>query len=646
MTDYASQLLDGAAPKSAPKRDYASELLSPKPSGSFSEKLKQEVGKQEGTASFGGLVKAGMVDDPQTKLEILANDLFPGDKKAVERFAFHNGEVYYVGADEKLYRATPPEGPMGSVKEFGANMVANAPTIVGGTVGAIAGAPSGPGSVGLSALGAAGGKSLQQIIANVALDEPQSPMGNIKGMAGEAAWAAGGSLVGLGVQKWLARNLSKDVSKLNLNDVAELDKKAARLGVDLNAAQRTNLPSLKGRVEALSRLPQSADDMNTALEATRQQAAKAADDFVSGVSNNAPNIRAAGEAGRKGATAILERMSEDKAIAAAPWYRKAFQATVNLNDEGLQRLTDTPAFKAAWERGKRIAANEGVNLGDAANNMKALHYVKLGLDDLIERGGTEGIGGTERRAIIGVKNRLLNFMDTASPDYGRARFVYGHYMPTLKANREGLVGQLADLADTDLNQASRMVFNSRNSPQDIANLRSMFFRYDQGEQWKALLKGYLEDTLEVAGRELKSGNVAGKAATWRYALMGDRKQAQNLRAAMTYEQWQSFGDMMDVFEAVNRTTGRGNSITMQMLEASGQLKSEAGSKLAKVLKPRQAVIDWLEEARLGKHAAKQVEILNDPQSIKRLKELKRLSPTDQKFIQGFSALFGISASPE
>ena len=656
--DYASELLSRAQP-AAPVQptpsqpaDYAAELFAPRTpeaaKPSFSETLKQRQAELTGSAEFGTQVKAAMVDDPMTKIRIMAKDLFPDEKSPEERFAVHKGEIYYLGKDDKIYKATG-SGPFAGAKEFGANIVGNLPSIAGGVAGGVLG--SGLASVPLAGLGAAGGKGIQQVIANVAFDEPQTPTGNIKGMGTEAAWAAGGSLVGLGVQKWLARHLAKDISKLNLEDVAEIERKAANVGgtgqkVDLNVAQKTNLPSLKGRVEALSRIPQAADDMNAALETTRTQAGQVADAFVEGVSPTTTSVRSAGEAGRSGAQEIMSRIGKDKAAAASPWYKKAFESRVNLGDENLQRIAETPAFKAAWERGRRIAANEGIDLGDSANNMRALHYVKMGLDDLIERGGTEGIGGTERRAIIGVKYKLLEFMDKASPDYKRARFVYGHFMPTLEAKGAGLVGELADLADTDLVSASRRVFNATNAPQDIVKLRSDFFRYDQGEKWKSLLKGYLQDTLENASKEFKSGAGAGRAATWRYTLMGNPKQVANLRAAMTQEQFKAFNEMMDVFEAVNRTVGRGNSITMQMTEASKNLSAEAKSKLANVLKPRQAIIDWLEEARLGKHATKQVEILTSPEGVKKLRELKKLSPNEQKFIQGFSTLFGVSASPK
>ena len=656
--NYAAELLTprsppertAVAPKAAPvaptaPTDYASELLGPKTEDTFAKNLMARKAELEGSASFGGLTKAAMVDDQQTKIRILAADLFPGEKDAAERFGVLKGEIVYVGKDDKLYRAEP------GIKGFAANVAGNALPIALGTAGAVAGAPAGPaGSIALGALGAAGGKGFQQSIASLAFDEPQSVGGNVWGMAKEAAFVGGGATGGALFQKWVRRNMARDINRFDPAKVADIDRKAAAQGVQLNVAQRTDVPSLKGRAEALARLPQSADDMNASLEATRQQAGAASDRFVEGVQDFYKSVRQGGQAGRAGAEAVLEKVAENRSTAARPLYEKAFANTVvDTRDESLQQLMGTDAFKRGYERALRIAKNEGLDLTDEKNAFKMLHYVKLGIDDLLDPkvAAREGIGSTEQRAILGVKHKLLQAMDAASPDYRRARSVYGHYMPSLKAEREGLLGALSEMSDDELQNASKMVFSPKTSAEEVRHLRSMFYRYDQGEKWKALTKGYLQDTLEAASKEFKSGPGAGRAVTWRYMLLGDPKQKANLRAALTDEQWAGFNDMMDVFEAVGRVRGTGNSITMPMQEAASELRKEAGSGVvATVLKPRQTLIDWLVEARLGKHAAKQVEILNDPNALARLKELKRLSPTDQRFIQGFSTLFGVTASPE
>lgn len=650
--DYASDIL-GKGKQSPPQQyDYASGLLGgkkeePAPFGGMSFKTLPIVNRESnsGSADFGTLTKAAMVDDPKTKLRIFANDMFPGDAKAVDRFGIVDGEVVYVGKDEKLYRATPG-GVGGGLKEFGANMAGNALPIAGGVVGGISPFPGG------AAVGAMGGKGINQVIANTVFDEPQTVGGNIGGMTQEGAFSQGGQLLGSVLTGFLTRNAVKDVAKLDAGAVAALDKKAADVGgtgvsVDLNLAQRTNLRSLKGKAEMLARYPGTADAMESSLGNTNDQAAAAAGKYVDTLSPF-KTLRASGEAGRTGALSILEKLAEDRATASRPIYEKALSVVIDTKDPELMAIAGTDAFKRGYERALRIAANDGLDLSKEQNAMKMLHYVKLGIGDLLDKTAAvkEGIGSTERASIANAQNKLVEFMDKQSPEYARARSVYGHYMPTIKMNREGLMGQLADMSDADLSRAAKTVFGQGSSPQDIAALRSMFYRYDQPEKWKGLLAGYLRDTLETAGKELKSGNPTGQAASWRYMMMGDSKQAANIRASMTADQFDAFKSMMDVFEAVGRVKGQGNSITAEMLAQKQAMEQEVGKGASALLQPRQAVIDWLQEARLGKHADKMVEIINSKDGISKIAELRKLSPNEDAFYRGLSRLLGASASPE
>ena len=645
-TDYAAELL--GAPKAPPATDYAQSLLGGK---THEPSVMRPVEAESKGAPFGTMVKSAMVDDPQTKMRVYAKSRFPklSEEDALQRYGVIDGEIVYLDTDGKIKKESP-SGFTGFAKEMGASLIGQAPAVVGGTVGAIAGAPAGPAAAaGGAALGAAGGKGISRVIANLLFDEPQSPAGNVGGMATEGAVTAGTTFLGGKLaQKIGERALARDIAKLDRPAADALIAKGKGLGIDLNPAQATNLPSLKGRYEVLGRLEPSADIIDASRVAQGQQASGAARTFMDMLSPATGTPRVAGEGARAGAASVLDQIATNRATAAKPWYDRALSKAVNLTDERLGGIADTPAFKAAFERGQRIAANEGIDLGTATNNMRALHYVKLGLDDLIERGGTDGIGGTERRAIIGVKNGLLSFMDSASPDYARARSIYGHYMPTLNRQKGGLLGEIAELADTDLNTAARRVFDPRNSPEDVANLRSMFFRYDQGPKWNGILKSYFEDTLEQAGREFKSGagGIRAQAPTWRSMLMGNPKQANVLHAAMTAPQRSAFNDMMEVFEAMGRVTGQGGSPTMPLSEAAAQMRRDATGTIAAALAPRKAVIDWLVEARLGKHAEEMARVMTSPDGINQLKQLRQLAPNDKRFIAGFSSLFGIGKESE
>lgn len=658
--DYASDLVRSPAskttvapppaqPAAAPApHDYASEVLSPG-GDTFARNVSRIPSDLGGGASFGSLVKSGMVDDQKTKMRLMAESIFPGEPDAVERFGEMNGEIVYVGKDEKLHKAETS-----GVKSFAANLLGNAPTIAGGAAGAILGAGASPaGSIGLGALGAAGGKGIQEIIANLGLGEPQTVGGNIGGMAKEAAFAGVGGAGGALFQKFMQRNMARDISKLDPAAVAGLDQKAAAQGVTLNAAQRTNVPSLKNRAEALSRIPASADDMNASLEATRQQASDAADRFVASISP-VNGLDEAGTKARDASKAVIAALTNERSAQARPLYKKAFTDFQEFSEPQLDRLAqlrESPTFKDAEKVATRLLKDDLATMGEQempqAGALRDLHYTKLALDKLIGDSATGGYQKTSRNAIINLKNELLKVMDDASPSYKEARQVFAHMSPNIESVKDGVISKIADLSDEQALKASKLMFNPQMSPTAIGRARVLFHRSGMQDDWNAMLRGYLQDTLETAGKEFKSGPGTGRAVTWRYTLVGDPKQASNLKAAMSHDQWNGFQDMMEVFEAVGRVKGTGNSITMPMQEASSEIQKEAGKGvLSTVMQPRQALIDWLAEARQGKHAAKQVEILNDPNALKRLKELRRLSPNDQQFIQGVSTLLGVTASPE
>ena len=663
MTDYASELLGGAqAPlrtadtiggaqmPPAQRTDYASELLGGK---TYTKSVMMPVEENAKGASFGALVKSSMADDPQTKMRIFAKSRFPKleESDALSRYGIIDGDIVYLDADGKIKKESP-SGVTGFVKEMGAGLIGQAPAVIGGTAGAIMGAPAGPAAAaGGAALGAAGGKGFSQVISNLLYDEPQTPGGNAAGMATEAAVSGGTTYLGSKIaQKIGERAVARDIAKLDRPKADALIQQGKNIGVDLNVAQATNLPSLKGRYEVLGRLEPSMDiiDENRLLQGN--QAANASRTFMDMFTPRPVSGQTAGEGARAGAKSALDSMAENRAIASKPWYDKALAASVDTKDETLSKLADTPAFKSAFERGQRIAANEGVDIGAASNTMKALHYTKLGLDDLIATAPREGIGSTESRAIVGVKNQLLKFMDSQSKDYARARSIYGHYMPTLSAKREGLLGAIADLPDTAVNDAAKKVFNPTNSPEEIRSLRSTFFRYDQGEKWNGMLKSYLQDTFEKAGQEFKSGagGIRGQAPAWRAMLMGNLKQAVNLKAAMTDPQFNAMKDMMDVFEAMGRVTGAGGSPTMPLQEAAKQLRDDAGrgviGNITRIAEPQNWARDigqWLNEARMGRHAEEMARVMTSPDGINKLKQLKQLSIMDKRLVSGFSSLFGV-----
>lgn len=97
------------------------------------------------------------------------------------------------------------------------------------------------------------------------------------------------------------------------------------------------------------------------------------------------------------------------------------------SNEVLDALKKRPTFAMAVKKAGEIAADEGVSIGaDPTTSIKGLHYVKLALDDILDKGAgvDSGIGKVQRRAIVGTKEQLLGELDRLSADYAAARNVY------------------------------------------------------------------------------------------------------------------------------------------------------------------------------------------------------------------------------
>lgn len=84
-------------------------------------------------------------------------------------------------------------------------------------------------------------------------------------------------------------------------------------------------------------------------------------------------------------------------------------------------LAKRPAFKAAVKKAAEIAAESGQPVDDVMSSVRGLHYVKLALDDMLDTAPQSGIGKTQQRAIAQTREQLVSWLDTASPEYAKAR---------------------------------------------------------------------------------------------------------------------------------------------------------------------------------------------------------------------------------
>jgi hypothetical protein len=665
MADYAEELLTGKAStgkKGGGGVNYAEELMAPNPAlaGSVMQPI---ANKQSGdnTASFGTLVKSKMVDDPQTRLRIFAQARFPNlpVEQAVKRYAYVGDDVVYRGDDGKLYQENPP-GVLGWLKEnVGAGTVANTLPIVGSTIGGVLGVPGGPAGVAAGAgLGGAAGKGYNKVLANVAFDEPQSAGQNATDMAIEGGIDAATAGVGAKVGQMVAtRSQAKDIAKLAPAVVKDLEAKAAKYGIQLTPAELTNLASLRAQQKTLSNLPQASDLVDEFLK-------KRAGQVQSGVGNLLETISpqdSAEVAARRGVETAGEAIgaaSKARSEAAGPIYKRAFAETTGITEpeqmaRALKLQNRLPT--GLQEKALELARLEGVDLTQAQNTLQGMHYMKMALDDMIKEGDIQGMGNVKRRAVTNLKNEFVSLMDDISAKdemgrslYKQARDIYSHSSPAVEATKQGLTGKIAGKTDIQATRALDTLFGPKSSgPIAVAQARREIMGQD-AESWNGMLRSYLQQRFEDAGKATaNSATRPMQGAIFRSEMVGNKKQAEILKAAMSGDQWKAFNDLMDVLEATGRVKISGSD-TAWNGEALKQMKAEAGGLMNNVVdpfgSPRRA-LEWLREVRLGNHAENLATIITSPNAMNRLKYLKQLSPNDQRFIAGVSSLLGSTAVP-
>ena len=102
----------------------------------------------------------------------------------------------------------------------------------------------------------------------------------------------------------------------------------------------------------------------------------------------------------------------------------------------IERLRNLPSFKEAMKAGMKRMADNGLDISDPKNTLRGLHETKIALDDMIETAMRSG-ETNQAKTLIGMKERLLKDMESASPEYRTARQTFAGDSELLTAMNEG-----------------------------------------------------------------------------------------------------------------------------------------------------------------------------------------------------------------
>lgn len=261
-------------------------------------------------------------------------------------------------------------------------------------------------------------------------------------------------------------------------------------------------------------------------------------------------------------------------------YERAFRVEVPVNTE-LTNILKTPTAQSAYERAARIAADRNIPLpkvqitpdgrlvtakGDEVKgiNTEFLHFLKMGLDDVVFTGKTptSGIGRTELAGQKEVRQRLLNMIDRNNPAYKRARNYWADDTAAMDAMQEGRNFLKADF--DQLQSDLRKMSLSEREAFRLGAMQNLLDRIGGAETGQTVLAGSMRDAKKLldprAQRMMRLTFPEGDA--------GD--QAFN----------KFIGNLQDELQMkVTSQSVLSGSQTAGRLEAMGKMKSEAAREL-------------------------------------------------------------------
>lgn len=366
------------------------------------------------------------------------------------------------------------------------------------------------------------------------------------GVAGTAATAAGQRLAAIirDPRDKAARYLAQKFydSGKNIDDFAEEYFGAAASGKPI-APVDVAPQSVRDAGTAAARMPGSGRDRAMEFIEGRQQAMgeRLADDMERALGKPPGSF-----------VQTADEIAAARSKEAKPYYDKAFDGNKPVNSPKVVELTNRPSGKEAINKGLKMAQDEGIPLEelvvrDANGNvigytMKAMHYGKMALDDMIDSAVRSG-NNQAARNLTTLKNQWLDEMDRISPDYAQGRKIFaGH-----SANSRAL-------------EAGRKAVNSH--PDQI---KKEMAGMSQSEQ-EFYRQGYSQRVVEAIENAPDKGNMVNK-------IFGTSAKRERMRAVLGDEKYNELAQRYGLESKMYQTyyDVRGNSATAQRTAAQNDL---------------------------------------------------------------------------
>lgn len=704
MSDLVDRLLDVEIEKqdiSAPKTPKSSNVVDSLLEGDFSfvtarepepvDPLMQEFTKtgdvitpgrkpkiSEEGATLGAQFKQGLVDDPKTKIKIYAESRGLDPKRYGIDKRTREGEIYYIGPDG-YYHYETPDTFAAKTKRVIAEMTADPGLPLGVALSTL-----GPLFAGL---GAAGGEGWRRTIGALFFDDPQTTTENLSkmalsGVAGVTGEKLGAKAIGVFdrtvgkkgalLLKEAGRGRERIVSK-EISDMEALGKK---WGIDLLPPQTTRSPELISSFNILSDLPETANKIAGVKRAQYEQVQTSVAKFLKSISKKELTKEEAGEVAVKATQKLLSKGEKIRSESAQPFYKEAFKVK-NVDIEPVVGFIDGQLKTAKGKvrnhllRAKKTLMEPDLPKKEDAGlivdvsgkpltpktetfdtTLKGLHDAKTAIDDEIgaaKKARAGNVAFNYRR----IKSLLLNQMDSASPDYEKARKIYSSTSQTLEelAGKKRMIGKLSRLEGDEVEKATSMIFSS--SPEVISRAKKTISAYAGDDAWNAISRKHIQNIFEGL-KDVQSGQVTNVGGKLRQKIYGDVATRKKMESALSKEQFKNLKDFASVLDRTGLILSKESTTASRQIQFARMKErsripfvSEGLRTAAQPMRtPWRGVIERMDEALFTKRNIQLADAMLDPNASKQLQRMLTLKPGSQKLIKALSTFLTLSGVGE
>ena len=339
-----------------------------------------------------------------------------------------------------------------------------------------------------------------------------------------------------------ARNLKKvGAASREIDDLLptiQAGEEASRAAdIPLFQAQQTGVPAQLEKQSFVAQLPAGTQSAMKGLKLQNKKAGDAVDKFINQIAPD-DSVIVGAENVRTAAERALENAKNIRTEKTSPLYNEALEAGADVDLTPLREFIETemkdlPGTGEISKSLKKVMSLTGAK-ESSSPSLKFLHNAKLEVDQMLKSFKDGGLGNTTKRKVTQAQSMLVDQIDSASPLYKAARNAFEEASPPVTKIQNSIIGKIANLDDTQLQQVTTKLFNPSMNASLIGRAKKSITDVDP-QAWQEIVRTEFErrlGSMKPEGEEFVIENIPGQMHA---ALFPNEKSTKVLFAALDDE---------------------------------------------------------------------------------------------------------------